>query len=46
VSSLRHFREDVREMTAGFECGIVLEGYSDYREGDIIETYRRERVEQ
>ena len=46
VSSLRHFREDVREMTAGFECGIVLEGYSDYREGDIIETYRRERVEE
>jgi translation initiation factor IF-2 len=38
VSSLRHFREDVREMTAGFECGIVLEGFNDYREGDVIET--------
>jgi translation initiation factor IF-2 len=46
VSSLRHFREDVREMAAGFECGIVLEGFNDYREGDIIETYRRERVGQ
>jgi len=44
VASLKRFTEDVREVKAGFECGIGLEGFSDYEEGDIIETYRKERV--
>ncbi|MFH1486998.1 MAG: EF-Tu/IF-2/RF-3 family GTPase, partial [Chloroflexota bacterium] len=43
IASLRHFKDDVRELAAGFECGVGLEGLNDYREGDIIEAYRRER---
>lgn len=44
IASLRHFKEDVREMAAGFECGVGLDGVQDFQEGDIIECYRRERV--
>ncbi|MBI4216214.1 MAG: translation initiation factor IF-2 [Chloroflexi bacterium] len=43
VSSLRHFKDDVKEMAAGFECGLGVEGFSAFETGDIIETYRRER---
>jgi len=39
VSSLRHIKEDVREMAAGFECGIMLEGFNDFQEGDVIEMF-------
>ena len=44
VSSLRHFKEEVNEMGAGFECGIGLAGYMDFEEGDVLETYRREKA--
>ena len=44
VSSLRRFQEDVREVQANFECGIMLEGFTDFQEGDILEVYRRERT--
>ena len=40
VASLRRFKEDVREVLAGYECGIGLERFRDVKEGDIIETYR------
>jgi len=43
INSLRHFKENVREISSGFECGIGIEGFSDYKEGDIIETYRKEK---
>ena len=43
VSSLRHFREEVNEMNAGTECGIVLQGFNDFQEGDILEVHRQER---
>jgi translation initiation factor IF-2 len=39
IASLRRFNEDVREVSSGFECGIVLSGFQDLREGDILETY-------
>ncbi len=39
ISSLRRFKDDVREVAAGFECGIGLEGYNDVKEGDNIEAY-------
>lgn len=42
VASLRHFKEDVREMSAGFECGVGLESYAAFEVGDIIELYRLE----
>ncbi len=44
VASLKRFTEDVREVAAGYECGIGLEGFNDFKEGDIIEFYKKERV--
>lgn len=44
VSSLRRFQDDVREVRSGFECGIGLDGVSDFQEGDIIEFFVRVRV--
>jgi translation initiation factor IF-2 len=46
IGSLRRFKDDVREVTAGMECGIVLENYPDPKEGDVIETYEIRQVEQ
>ncbi|MEN6317769.1 MAG: translation initiation factor IF-2 [Syntrophaceae bacterium] len=45
VLSLRRFKEDVKEVAAGFECGIGIEGFNDIRMGDIIEAYVNEKVE-
>ena len=39
IESLRRFNDDVREVTSGFECGIVLANFQDLREGDVLETY-------
>src|SRR6476619_4459187 len=39
VASLRRFKDDVREVQSGFECGIGLENYQDLKPGDVIETY-------
>ena len=44
IASLRHFKEEVNEMTANFECGVGLAGYNDFEEGDVLETYRREKA--
>jgi len=46
ISSLRRFKDDVQEVRSGFEFGIALEGHSDYREGDIFEIYKLEKVEE
>jgi translation initiation factor IF-2 len=46
IGSLRRFKDDVREVTAGMECGIVLENYPDPKEGDVIEVYETRQVEQ
>jgi translation initiation factor IF-2 len=45
VASLRRGSDDVREVAAGFECGIVLANYSDIKEGDVIEVYETRQVE-
>ena len=42
MDSLKHFKDDVREIATGLEGGIVLDGFSDYREWDIIESHRVE----
>jgi len=46
IASLRRFKDDVREVTAGMECGIVLENYADIKEGDVLEAYETKQVEQ
>ena len=43
INSLRHFREEVNEMNAGTECGIVIQGFNDFKEGDILEVHRQDR---
>src|SRR5947199_2556516 len=45
ISSLKHFKENVREMPAGQECGVGLEGWEEFQPGDTMETYRLEREE-
>lgn len=44
VSSLRRVKEDVREVLQGFECGVGIEGFTDFQEGDTLEVFRKERV--
>ena len=44
VSSLKHFRDDVREVNVGFEGGLMLDGFNDFEEGDTLEAHRSERV--
>ena len=44
IGSLRHFRDEVNQATAGTECGIVLDGFNDFEEGDLIVAYRMERA--
>jgi translation initiation factor IF-2 len=39
IASLRRFKEDVKEVQAGYECGIGLERFNDVKTGDIIEAY-------
>jgi translation initiation factor IF-2 len=44
VATLRRFKDDVRDVAAGFECGVTLEGYNDVKEKDILEAYELEAV--
>jgi translation initiation factor IF-2 len=45
IASLRRFNDDVREVAAGFECGIVLTNFQDVKEGDALEVYETRQVE-
>ncbi|CAN5866180.1 hypothetical protein BH24CHL6_BH24CHL6_02450 [soil metagenome] len=44
IESLRRFRDDVREVATGFECGIGLAGFNEVQEGDVIESFSRQMV--
>jgi translation initiation factor IF-2 len=44
VGSLKRFKDDVREVREGYECGIGIEGFNDVKVGDVIECYRIEQV--
>jgi len=44
ISSLKRFKDDVREVAENFECGISLAGFDDYKEGDTLEVYDIEKV--
>jgi translation initiation factor IF-2 len=45
ISQLKRFKDDAREVAEGFECGILLEGFNDLREGDIFEIFETREVE-
>jgi translation initiation factor IF-2 len=44
MSSLRRFKDDVKEVATGYECGIGLENYNDIKLGDIIEAFEMEKI--
>ena len=44
VASLRRFKDDVREVAEGYECGIGIENFQDVKEGDVIEAYEVREV--
>ncbi len=44
IAGLRRFKDDVKEVATGTECGLALEGFNAFEPGDIIEAYRREKV--
>ncbi len=45
IDSLRRFKDEVKEVAAGYECGISIVDFRDFREGDIIEAYKMEEIE-
>ena len=45
IASLKRFKDDAKEVTAGMECGLGIEGYNDIRTGDVIEAYITEQIE-
>jgi translation initiation factor IF-2 len=45
VAQLKRFKDDAREVSEGFECGILLEGFNDLREGDVFEVFETREVE-
>ena len=44
MASLKRFQEDAREALEGFECGILLDGFNDLKEGDVLEAYETKEV--
>ncbi len=46
IDSLKRFKDDAKEVAQGYECGIGLEGYNDIKEGDEIECFQMEEIEQ
>ena len=45
ISSVRRFKDDVKEVNRGYECGIMLENFNDIKEEDIIEIYEMQEIE-
>ncbi len=45
LASLKRFKDDVREVAAGYECGILIDKFNDIKEGDVIESFRMEEVQ-
>ena len=44
ISSLRRFRDDTKEVQQGLECGILIGGYGDVEEGDVIEVLEERKI--
>jgi len=45
LASLKRFKDDVREVAAGYECGMTFEKFNDIKEGDIVEAFEMQKVE-
>jgi translation initiation factor IF-2 len=45
IAQLKRFKDDAREVAEGFECGILLEGFNDVKEGDILEAFETRQIE-
>ena len=45
LGSLKRFKDDAKEVAAGYECGLSIDKFNDIKEGDIIEVYKMEQVE-
>src|SRR4051812_46959170 len=45
IAQLKRFKDDAREVTEGFECGILLDGFNDIKEGDVIEAFETRAIE-
>jgi translation initiation factor IF-2 len=45
IAQLKRFKDDAREVSEGFECGILLDGFNDVKEGDVLECYETRQVE-
>ena len=45
IASLKRFKDDAKEVAAGYECGIGIENFNDIREGDIIEAFVMEQIQ-
>jgi translation initiation factor IF-2 len=45
IAQLKRFKDDAREVTEGFECGILLDGFNDVKEGDVLECFETRQVE-
>jgi translation initiation factor IF-2 len=45
IAQLKRFKDDVRDVSEGFECGILLDGFNDVKEGDVLEAYETREVE-
>jgi len=46
LSSLKRFKDDIREVKTGYECGMTIENYNDIKEGDVIEAYAMQKMKQ
>ena len=44
VDTLRRFKDDVKEVATGYECGLTVKDFRDYREGDVLEVYTMEEI--
>ena len=44
IENLKHFKDDVREVREGFECGIKIAGYDDVKVGDVLEAFETEEI--
>ncbi|HZY02695.1 MAG TPA: translation initiation factor IF-2, partial [Anaeromyxobacteraceae bacterium] len=44
ISSLKHLKDDVREVQAGLECGIGVEGFAEFKPGDVLEVFELEEI--